>query len=373
MNILNIKFYIQQIIKKIFQFLFIILYGRVKNILNSKTSNRVEVKKIFKENQSYRIFILNEARLYTDRINDSAFIIDNQIVDGPSYQLRSEPGNILSPRNNSETKNNIVFEKGTPRFKKRIKGSVISLLTGGGGNTNYFHWLYDVLPKLSLYEDLNNKKFPDFLLVPNDELHFQKESLNILGFNKEQILSSKTYRHIISKKIYVTDHPYNITNNALLDHEKMPSWISEWLKKKFLHKIILNNKFEKIYIDRNDFDTKRLSSRGILNEQELRLFLKSLGFKFVKLNEMSFLEQINIFNNAKIIIGLHGAAFANLSFCKPKTRVIEFKTSGAGKIIESIAMNNNLNFSSLELDSQKLDDKQNGFIDIPLNELKNLI
>ena len=43
-----------------------------------------------------------------------------------------------------EVDKNIVFSKGTPRFKKRIKGNLFSLLTGGAGNHNYWHWMFDV-------------------------------------------------------------------------------------------------------------------------------------------------------------------------------------------------------------------------------------
>ena len=52
----------------------------------------------------------------------------------------------------SKIEDNIVLKKGTPRFKKKIKGKVFSLLTGGGGNENYFHWLFDVLPRLKILQ-----------------------------------------------------------------------------------------------------------------------------------------------------------------------------------------------------------------------------
>ena len=47
---------------------------------------------------------------YTDRIQDTALILNNYIIDGPSHQLR--------PVNNVSVDQNIVFKKGTPRFKK---------------------------------------------------------------------------------------------------------------------------------------------------------------------------------------------------------------------------------------------------------------
>ena len=54
-------------------------------------------------------------------------------------------------------------------------------------------------------------------------------------------------------------------------------------------------------------------------------YLKAKGFSKYRTGELSFFEQIYLFNNAKCIIGAHGAAFTNLVFCKPNTKVIEIR------------------------------------------------
>ena len=337
--------------------------------------DEITVFEIKKNDIVYRTYLIKNGRVYTDRINDTAFIVDNKIINGPSYQLRSKKNDKLSPRNNSKCIENSVFQKGTPRIKRNISGSVLSLLSGGGANNNYFHWLYDVLPRISIIDNLDLKeKFPKFLLVPNYKHHFQKSTLEILGFKKKQILNSKYVRHLSSAKIFATDHPYNITNDADIDHEKIPPWISDWLKNKFIKKDLTQDAgLKKIYIDRDDVDPKRNSERRIINEDELRTFLIKRNFKFIKLNEISFRNQVNIFNNAEIIIGLHGAGFANISFCKPLTRVIELRSKNTGRIIENIANNNRLNYSFLEYEPKKFVDKQKGHLEISINEVKNII
>ena len=50
----------------------------------------------------------------------------------------------------------IVLKIGTPRIMKRIKGRVFSLLSGGAAKTNYFHWLFEVLPRLEILRTLKN-------------------------------------------------------------------------------------------------------------------------------------------------------------------------------------------------------------------------
>ena len=89
------------------------------------------IKFALDQNYSYKIFQIKNCRIYTDTVTDTAFIIDNRIINGPSFQHRN-------PKN-AEVSENIVFQKGTPKLKKKLSGTVFSLLTGGGGNANYWH------------------------------------------------------------------------------------------------------------------------------------------------------------------------------------------------------------------------------------------
>ena len=373
-KLIYLKKIIQNFIKKIFQSIFVLFYGKVTKVILPDQSEKVSIIKVKKNNLIYRLFKINSGRFYTDTIDDAAVIVDNKIIEGPSYQLRSDENNLISPRNNSSTNKNIVLSKGTPRIKKKIKGSVISLLAGGGANNNYFHWLYDVLPRLAILENTKEKIEPDYYLIPNNKLSFQVDTLKLLGISQNKLLPSYNYRHFSFDEIYITDHPYNLTNNTSVDHENIPFWISDWLKKKFLIKKDAEDiRVKKIFIDRDDVDPKRNSNRRISNENELRDLLKKIDFDFIKLSEISFLNQINIFYNADIIVGLHGAGFANLSFCKSGTKVVEIRSNQTRKIIESIAKNNNLNFKALNYNPEKLSDKQNGVIKVSLDELEKAI
>ena len=123
------------------------IYGKIEDSIRSDNDDRIKVKVIKKEKDlEYKVYKIINGRLYTDRIHDTAIILENKIIEGPSYQLRDN--------NNSEISNNIVFEKGTPRKLRKLNGVAASLLTGGGGNSNYWHWLYDVLPRLKLCEEI---------------------------------------------------------------------------------------------------------------------------------------------------------------------------------------------------------------------------
>jgi hypothetical protein len=62
--------------------------------------------------------------------------------------------------------------------------------------------------------------------------------------------------------------------------------------------------------------------REITDIHKVEEFLQSRATSYF-LEEQSFKEQVQIFNNAKVIILAHGAAMSNMFFCKKGTTVIE--------------------------------------------------
>ncbi len=342
--------------------LFKILYGEIKAKIFPKLDTDITVNTIKLQNHSYKIFFCKKSSLYTDRVHDTAIIKNNKIIEGPSFQYRE---NI-----NVDCKSNIVLTKGTPRIKKNIKGTVFSLLTGGGGNSNYFHWLFDVLPRLFILQnaDINNLKI-DYYLFPSLNKKFQKETLDILGISSYQRLSSENTRHFFSDQIIVTSHPYNLLNDPNLDSLDIPTWIFVFLRKKFLNKSIGNKNSskhypKKIYINRKDATVKSL--RYIINEDEVEENLKKRGYTSITLSDYSFSDQINLFNNSEHIIGLHGAGFSNIIFCNSNTKILELRPDTAGDAIKNLAAKNNLFYEDISSKTKNLN-YNNNYGDIEVN------
>ena len=366
-----IKKILQKIFKKISYFFFFKIYGKIENSITSDSDKRiqVEIAKI-NENLEYKVYKIGNGRLYTDRIHDAAAILDNKIIEGPSFQLRAGPESTIQF---SKASDSIVFSKGTPRRLRKLNGSVLSLLTGGGGNNNYWHWLFDVLPRFGLCGSFVNLKEIDYFLLPSLLKKFQKETLDLLNIPKEKRISSNFFRHIHCPEIFVTDHPYVITKDATHDIQNIPSWIPKWLKKKYINDGFSNNSNlpKKIYIDRKD--AKSHDVRSIINEDEVKNFLIKRGFKSLIMKDFHFSDQVKIFNNAEIVIGLHGAAFANLCFCKPGTRVVELGTTTTGKMIENIAVINGLIHKSISCEHKESEYNQSVHINVSIDLLKKTI
>ena len=226
-----IKKFLQKIFKKLSYFLFSKIYGKIEKSIKSDSDKRIKVTFANMEKDfRYKVYKITDGKLYTDRIHDTAVILENKIIEGPSFQLRNN--------NNSPISNNVVFEKGTPRILKKLDGTVASLLTGGGGNSNYWHWIYDVLPRLKLCEQIKKLEEIDYFILPSLEKKFQSETLDKLNISRKKMLSSVKFRHLKASELIVTDHPYVFTNNSHKDVQNIPEWIVKWLKEKEPNAII---------------------------------------------------------------------------------------------------------------------------------------
>ena len=217
------------------------------------------------------VYILNSARIHTDR-GDSVAVIDhqNRLVSGASWQYVN--------REHGEARDNNIFRKGIISAPRQYEGTVFSILTGGGGNGNYYHWLYDALPRLHLLERAGLGESVDYFFVPALRYPFQGETLDCLGIDRKKVISSLEVPHIKARKIITTDHPRPLHNDI---NVQIPEWICDFLRGSFLKKQIRTPLgSENVYISRKDTNKRRL-----LNEEELISALRPEGFVTVSLTQ----------------------------------------------------------------------------------------
>ena len=120
-----IKKYLQKIFKKISYGVFFKIYGRIENSIENGKDNRIKVEIVnIEKDLRYKVYKITGGKLYTDRIQDTAVILDNKIVEGPSFQLRGTGGS-NSEIVNSNVSNNIVLKIGTPRRLRNLNGIVL--------------------------------------------------------------------------------------------------------------------------------------------------------------------------------------------------------------------------------------------------------
>ena len=360
--IIKLKKITKFIYKSIINNFYLIFYGKIR--LNNKPKTKIffiKKNKIFSEkNYKYKIYELTNSRVYTDCVENVSIIHNNFLYPESSFQQID--GKLAKASSNQ------ILKTGTPNYLKKIEGNMLILAQGASGD-NYCHWLLDILPKLklaSLQYDLNKIDYFYFSKLNS----FQLQILKLIGINKNKFIDSKKNKHCFSKKIIFTTHPNYFKGTFSEAQSNIPKWIIQYLRRKFL-KFVKNNKktYKKIYIDRSDavFDHCKL-----INNSEVTTFLKLKGFKILKLSKLSFLNQITIFNNAKFIVGPHGAGFANLIFCKKNTKVLEIKPHNhPNKVYQRISNINNINYKLLKL--KKIKNHMYGDMILKVKELEKYI
>ena len=87
-----IKKILQNIFKKTLFSIFIKFHGKIEDTVKIKNEKRIKVESSNIENGAkYKIYKVASGKLYTNRIHDTAVLLDNKIIEGPSFQLRYKP------------------------------------------------------------------------------------------------------------------------------------------------------------------------------------------------------------------------------------------------------------------------------------------
>lgn len=345
-------------LKKIYRYIIIsffhILYGKIK--LDKKQILKKKINSfLFNKNIKYFFYEKNNVRIYTDSHENVSVIQNKKLIKELSYQQIY--GKLVNSRYNE------VLKSGTPKFLKKIYGSTLLLAQGASGYSNYSHWLLDILPRIKLFTLACNKPIDNiYLNTPNK---FQRDTLKILGLKNINFVNSKKQRHIFVNKLFFCSHPNYHKGTIMEAHSKIPGWIIKYIRKKFLFKSHKKYKKKlKVFIDRSD---SSYSHCKLINNDNVKKYLLSKGFISLKLGDLSFNKQVDIFNNSKVIIGPHGAGLANLIFCKRKTKVFEIKPIGVkNKVYQKISSLNNLNYKLIKLNKIEGSNKGDMLLDLKL-------
>lgn len=199
---------------------------------------------------------------------------------------------------------------------KKYECSIATLTTSG--QHNYYHWLFNALPKIHLLDKSGIKYNKIYVEVKNN---VQEETLKILGYESEKIINSSTIDFLSASQLIVPSLP---------DYKKVgniTAWSCNFLRQKFLNYNIQeskfsNRKYRRIYISRVD-----ARYRKVVNELEFIRFLESYGFSVIQTENLSFLDQVNLFRDAEVVIAPHGAGLSNLVFCQKGVKVVEIFSS----------------------------------------------
>jgi hypothetical protein len=195
---------------------------------------------------------------------------------------------------------------------------------------NYYHYLYDTLPYLHSFLILKNK-IPDLKLLINypsphkqEFYRFNTEFLEKLVEKSDWIIHNGDHLY---ETVYVST---SLTHGGLSDEPPCREIyeIYEQIKEKTVNsrtetpELIYISRRTWINKDTSNIGTNYTTRRKMMNEDRLVDELVQIGFKEVFAENLSTDEKINLFNNAKVVVGSIGGGMSNLLFSKPTTKSV---------------------------------------------------
>ena len=185
------------------------------------------------------------------------------------------------------------------------------------GNSNWYHWLVEILPTILLSQNLPTKFDHYPLLVPETALNIAsfRDTLNLCRGDRNIVPLQNSQLYDIGELVYIPPQstgPFNMQNGQWPEPRDYSQNIAVM---HLLRETILG----KLNIVRNNDGPKRVflarpPNTRSYNQAEIIAAAQERGFEPVYLEKLSFREQVQLMHNADCVVGPSGAAFTNTLF-----------------------------------------------------------
>lgn len=196
------------------------------------------------------------------------------------------------------------------------------ILFGEDHYYNYFHWLVEVVPKLILWKEIESQ-YPGYRVAVSNRFHPNLHKiLKLVMGNKVEIVqidddvvydcNDCIFLGALSR-MYDRDSGEMQIDDCVIE----PMYIFQ-AREIIFNQLKINRKLKpwrRLYLLRGDN-----KMRALKNEPHLVAELIRRGYEIVNLDNMDFISQVELFNQAIEVISPSGAACTNLMFCQPKTQ-----------------------------------------------------
>ena len=208
-----------------------------------------------------------------------------------------------------------------------LNGSTTSLLTNWTQGTNYYHWIVDAIPRISMLEYAPSDTR---IIIPSAGAGFVDESMDLLDLGDRCIKIESN--HVICENFYF------MSPTAQVGHWNpyAYSWLQNVFKKHFSKEIP----------NRRIFFTRRGNRRVPKNIRLIEELFKKNGFDIIDCGAHPLLQQIQISSSAICVAGIHGAAMTNLLWTPHGIPILEiFESNYLNACYENISIHNSSNYA----------------------------
>ena len=219
--------------------------------------------------------------------------------------------------------------------KRNLKDDTIYLCLLKEHSINYYHWVTEVIPRflvsleaLSKQENFNLNNYT--LLIDANLPRQVLELLSLLVSVDMNIVLIKNAEMVTVKRlIYCSPLWLSLDNTSSLADPKKEFFVDQYalnltrnsIKSAVPFKVSVKP-FRRIYMRRLNNKLRPLS-----NLIQLEIMLRNQEFEFIDISTLTFLGQIRLFAEAKIVVGVSGAAFTNILFMNKGSHAISLYPS----------------------------------------------
>jgi capsular polysaccharide biosynthesis protein len=236
------------------------------------------------------------------------FQLENVIFDGMTGTLFKNGVHIAETRYAMSSSHR--FNVDLSRVIKRREESPI-FIGFNNWHHNYYHWLTQCIPAMYCAREIHAGV--EFVLALPKLNSWQEAALSLAGLSGIKRYTVDPRRQYEVRKLTYSTFTQGVTTTR-------PSSKTAEVFCSMRSKVGSRSarSHQVIYVSRED-----TSKRKMLNEAELCDRLKAEGVEIVVPSKYSITEQIEIFTNAKLVIGPHGAGLTNVVFCQPGATLYE--------------------------------------------------
>lgn len=217
--------------------------------------------------------------------------------------------------------------QGKPRGKKILDRAVFL-----GNQLSYYHWLLEDLPASLRALRISKEKgrSSPLILLPEPAPKYVESTSKLLGLDSLKI--SKVTRievlELISKPPALQPQRWAVM--------ELESFAREYAKE-------TDTAQTKLYISRRNESLRRPR-----NERQVEELFSNFGFEVISLAGLPVQKQIDLFYNAAIVAGSHGAGLSNIAFSRSLQKLVELRLEYQPNCFESLAHQKNAKYLKLE-------------------------
>jgi hypothetical protein len=212
--------------------------------------------------------------------------------------------------------NGALVQNGMRMFKRKKQVITVPIIPFKvRRDQNYFHFLVQQMPATLLaLKHCHISDISPHILRPMRLSSFEEEFLNLVDIPKIKA----TNNYIYANKVILP----RVGDLSILNKESL-ILIKEWQEE------VKNSELRKIKcMNQRIFISRKGNSRYGEIDAEIEALMSRQGFLIVEPNKLSFIDQIRLFSDCKMLVSSHGAGMANMMFMPPGGKVVELNTFG---------------------------------------------